>query len=312
MRRNVVRLVLPLMLLTAACGTGDTPTAPAKQGTLADVTVSGPTDKKPTVDFKAPLSFATTMGKVVEKGPGKGDAVQADSVVTVDYVAINASDATEYDSTWSRGEPATFGVSQVIPGFAMGLTGDHAGDRVLIAVASKDGYDPVGNGSSIRKGDSLVLVVDVRSVSSPIKDVAGTKMSPPATVPSLVYDDQDAPTGFKATDKTPESVDKLGVYPVIKGNGPVVKKGQTIVVNYLGQVYPDGAVFDESYSGGQPVSFQLGEVIPGWTKGLVGQTVGSRVILVVPSADGYGAQGQGSTIPPDADLIFVIDLLQAY
>ncbi len=314
MRRVVAGLVLPLALLTAACGSQDSPTPAAVVGTLADVSVSGPHNASPTVDFKAPLAFADTVGDIVDKGPGKGDAIAADSVVTVDYVAINASDANQFDSTWDTGKPATFALNQVIPGFAMGLEGAHAGDRVVIGVASKDGYDPVGNGTSIHKGDSLVFVVDVRSVSNPLKDVAGTKSPAPATVPTLQYDHKGVPTGFKVTPATPKSVDKLAAYPIVEGKGPVVKSGQTISVNYLGQIYPDGSVFDESYSRGQtlPVQIGTGHVIPGWDKGLVGQTVGSRVVLVIPSADGYGAQGQGSTIPPNSDLIFVVDILQAY
>jgi peptidylprolyl isomerase len=122
------------------------------------------------------------------------------------------------------------------------------------------------------------------------------------------------PTGFKATPTTPKTLTDLGVYPVIKGKGPVVKKGQTIVVNYLGQLYPDGKVFDESYSTDEPATFQIGagQVIPGWDDGLVGQTVGSRVILAIPSAQGYGKTGKSPAIPPDSDLIFSVDILQAY
>jgi peptidylprolyl isomerase len=122
------------------------------------------------------------------------------------------------------------------------------------------------------------------------------------------------PTGFKATKSTPKSLDKLRVYAIVEGEGATVKSGQTIVVKYLGQLYPDGEVFDESYTAGETVPVQIGQgqVIPGWDKGLVGQTVGSRVILVIPAAQGYGAAGQGEAIPPDSDLIFVVDILQAY
>ncbi len=314
MRRLVTVLLLPLLLLAAACGTTDATTTAPERGTLTDVTVSGPRDAKPAVEFKAPLSFASTTSKVVAEGPGHGDAVGPASVVTVDYVAVNASDGTEFDSSWGHGKPPTFALSQVITGFREGLQGAHGGDRVLIGVASSDGYDPVGNGSTIQKGDSLVFVVDVRSVSSPLKDVAGTKMPAPATVPTLMVDDAGVPTGFKATASSPATVTKLGVYPIVKGAGAVVKSGQTIAVRYLGQIYPDGTVFDESYSSGETVPFQIGQgqVIPGWDKGLVGQTVGSRVVLVIPSAQGYGAAGSGSAIPPDSDLIFVVDILQAY
>jgi peptidylprolyl isomerase len=265
------------------------------------------------VQFKAPLRFATTQSKIVDHGPGKGDAISAASRVTVDYVAINASDGAEYDSSWKRGKPATFNLSDVITGFGKGLEGDHAGDRVLIGVASKDGYDPTGNGTTIQKGDSLVLVVDVRKVHTPLSEAKGTKQPAPATVPKLTYDKAGHPAKFVATPQTPKSVSKLGVYPIIEGNGPVVKAGQTLLVEYVGQVYPDGKVFDESWSNPEPTSFPIGTggVIPGWDQGLAGQHVGSRVILVIPSALAYGTATTGSPVPPNSDLIFAVDILQA-
>jgi FKBP-type peptidyl-prolyl cis-trans isomerase len=313
-RRLVTALLLVLLGATGCGGSASTGgTAKARVGTLADVTVSGPTTSKPRVDFKAPLSFATTKSKIVDRGPGTGDAVSPSSRVTLDYVGVNASDGAEFDSSWKRGKPATFGLADVIPGFAQGLSGAHAGDRVLVGIASKDGYDPTGNGSSIRKGDSLVFVVDVRKVQTPLAEATGTKHSAPATVPRLTYDGAGHPAKFVATATTRASVSKLGVYPIIEGNGPIVKSGQSITVEYVGQVYPDGKVFDESWSNDSPVSFPIGTggLIKGWDQGLVGQHVGSRVILVIPSALGYGATGSGTKVPPNADLIFVIDILQA-
>ena len=71
-------------------------------------------------------------------------------------------------------------------------------------------------------------------------------------------------------------------------------------------------MFDSSWTRKSPATFAIGtgNVIPGWDKGLVGKKVGSRVLLVVPPADGYGAQGQGQ-IPANATLVFVVDILDA-
>jgi hypothetical protein len=117
-RRVVAGLVVtPLLLLTAACGGNNDPTTvKAVPGTLADITVTGSPKAAPKVAFKAPLSFAATTSKVIDKGPGAGPAIQSDSVVTLDYVAINASDDDEFDSSFKAGKPATFGLSQVITG----------------------------------------------------------------------------------------------------------------------------------------------------------------------------------------------------
>lgn len=307
--RRVVTALLPVLVAVTACGSSSSTDEKPQAATLSEVTVSGPTSSRPTVDFKAPLAFAKTESTVVEEGPGKGDVIEPSSEVTVDYLGINASDGAEFDSSWKGGKPATFSLSGVIPGFSAGLQGAHAGDRVLVGIAPQDGYDPTGNGAAIRPGDSLIFVIDVRKVET----VSGTPAEVPPTVPMLTYDEQDHPEKFVATPQTAKAPDELGVYPIIKGDGDVVKSGQTITVEYVGQLYPDGDVFDESWSKDEPVSFSVGTggLIKGWDQGLVGQTVGSRVILVIPPDLGYGEAGSGGDIPPDADLIFAIDILQA-
>jgi FKBP-type peptidyl-prolyl cis-trans isomerase len=309
-RRLALGLVLPLLLTTAACAGGGTDNVQAKVATLSAVSVSGPMTRKPTVKFKAPLQFVKTTDKVVDKGPGKGDAVEPDSLITVGYVGFNASDGTQFGSSWDgaggKDKPSTFTVNQVIPGFGLGLKGAHAGDRVLIGVNSKDGYDPVGNGLDIHKGDSLILVVDVKKVSNPVP-------IPRADLPTLKYNKSHQPEKFVAKPSTPPRVSELGVYVIRKGHGAIVKSGQTVTVEYVGQIYPDGKVFDESWSRKAPVTFPIGtgHVIAGWDSGLVGQKVGSRVILTIPSGEAYGPSGNGSAVPPNSDLIFVIDLVSA-
>jgi peptidylprolyl isomerase len=310
--RRIVSLLLPVLFAATACGgTSTASNATVPLGTLADVSVSGPTSAKPRVDFKAPIRFAKTQSKIVDPGPGKGEAIGPTSRVTIDYVGINASDGADFDSSWARGKPATFYLGTAIAGLSKGLQGAHTGDRVLIGVTSHDGYDPTGNGTTIQKGDSLVFVVDVRKVFP--SEATGTKQPVPATVPKLVYDKAGHPAKFVSTPQTPATVSKLGVYPIIQGHGPVVKSGQTIAVEYIGELYPEGQQFAESWTNPVPFSTSIGtgHVLKGWDQGLVGQHVGSRVILVVPSALGYGTNGNGSDVPPNADLIFAIDILQA-
>jgi len=93
----------------------------------------------------------------------------------------------------------------------------------------------------------------------------------------------------------------------------VVETGQTITVHYTGVLWDTGEVFDSSWESGSAASFPIGTggVIAGWDKGLVGRTVGSQLLLVIPPADGYADAGSGSTIPPGATLVFVVDILDA-
>lgn len=104
-----------------------------------------------------------------------------------------------------------------------------------------------------------------------------------------------------------------------KGSGPSVAKGDTLVANYVGQTWAPKSgkpnVFDSSFKNGAPAAFVIGagKVIPGWDKTLVGKKLGSRVLLTVPPADGYGASGQPTVNISGTDtLVFVVDLIKAY
>ncbi|HEU4946575.1 MAG TPA: FKBP-type peptidyl-prolyl cis-trans isomerase [Kribbella sp.] len=109
--------------------------------------------------------------------------------------------------------------------------------------------------------------------------------------------------------------DKSLVTEVVKeGDGPEVKKGELLTANYLGQIWRDGKVFDNSFDRGAPSSFPIGVggVISGWDEGLVGKKLGSRVLLSIPSDKGYKEQGNPQAgIKGDDTLIFVVDLISA-
>jgi peptidylprolyl isomerase len=95
------------------------------------------------------------------------------------------------------------------------------------------------------------------------------------------------------------------------GTGAEAKSGDKVSVQYIGVLYDNGTKFDASYDRGQPFSFQLGggQVIPGWDQGVAGMKVGGTRTLVVPSELGYGARGAGGVIPPNATLLFDVELL---
>jgi peptidylprolyl isomerase len=107
--------------------------------------------------------------------------------------------------------------------------------------------------------------------------------------------------------------DKALVTEVLKeGDGAEVKKGELLTANYLGQIWRDGKVFDNSYDRGAPSSFPIGVggVIAGWDEGLVGKKLGSRVLLSIPSDKGYKETGnEQAGIKGDDTLIFVVDLV---
>ena len=90
---------------------------------------------------------------------------------------------------------------------------------------------------------------------------------------------------------SPWAIDKTRTKVLEPGKGPVVGEGQSVEVNYYGVNGRTGKKFDESFSRGQPIAFSLAQVVPGFSKGLVGQRQGSRVLIAMPGKDGYDAMG---------------------
>ena len=105
--------------------------------------------------------------------------------------------------------------------------------------------------------------------------------------------------------------ENLNIDVIQKGDGPAIQNGQTAVVHYTGTLL-DGPKFDSSVDRGDPFSFSLGagEVIKGWDEGVLGMMVGEKRKLQVPPELGYGASGAGGVIPPDATLVFEVELLE--
>jgi FKBP-type peptidyl-prolyl cis-trans isomerase len=103
----------------------------------------------------------------------------------------------------------------------------------------------------------------------------------------------------------------LQVTDQVVGTGAEALPGRTVVMHYRGRL-ADGRAFDSSYQRGRPVEFVLGQkmVIPGWEQGVRGMRAGGKRTLVVPPRLAYGAAGQGAAVPPDATLIFEVELVQ--
>lgn len=121
-----------------------------------------------------------------------------------------------------------------------------------------------------------------------------------------------------ATDLKTEPVIGSGTTPaptsletkdLVVGTGATATASDTVEVQYVGADYTNGKDFDSSWSRGQPSSFPLNGVVPGFAQGIVGMKVGGRREIVIPPALGYGATGQAPAVAPDETLVFVVDLL---
>jgi peptidylprolyl isomerase len=296
----VVCLVLGAPAL-AACATGHADPMP---------TVSGAFGADPVISV--PNGQPSTSLVVDTLSTGTGPVVRSD-----DYVLINvegkvwAGDRLVVDSYTDR-QPQGLPLSTAMPAWRR-LAGQHVGSRVMMIVPPEDGFGKAGNPQAdIMGSDTLVFVFDVvdalagnaGATGPPVPYHAGAALptvrdgtkGPSITVPSRVA----APAHLTST-------------LLRKGTGPEIITGDTVVAQYTGVVWRTGKVFDSSWSRGFPQAFVLGagQVIAGWEQGLGGHTVGSRVLLTVPAALGYGNQGKAPDINGTDTLVFVVDIVAA-
>jgi peptidylprolyl isomerase len=314
MLRRLLPALLALTLVLAACGSSEETTATSASNgcptsKLVDsMKVTGAKDKKPTIKFDQPLKATTTSCKVLVKGSGA--KVKDGSTAIFDYVFLNGRDGKEISSSYGQTPAEIVFDKKLMAGVHRALDGVAAGSRVLVAISPADGFGKQGDPQSgLKADDTLVFVLDLHSVRTPLARAKGAAVAPVAGLPTVVLAKDGAPT-IKVPAADPPA--ELVAQQLIAGKGAVVKSGQTITVHYTGVLWATGEVFDSSWKTGTPTSFPIGTggVIPGWDKGLVGQKVGSQVLLVIPPADGY-PEGSGS-IPAGATHVFVVDILDAH
>jgi peptidylprolyl isomerase len=275
--------------------------AGAADARLDAVTVAGNPGEKPTVTSEWPFRVKSSVSEV--RTAGSGTRVAAGDRLTVDFVVVNGRTGAELQTSYGASPAALVVGPTAFPAVRKALVGAPVGSRVVLAVAPEDGLTEGGASLGVKKNDTLLYVVDIRGGSNEVAPVEG--------LPTVKLAKSGAP---KITVPKTEAPTSLVVQPLIEGSGAVVQAGQTIEVQYTGAIWDSGKVFDSSWTRGQPAQFAIGtgNVIAGWDSGLVGQTVGSQVLLVIPPEQGYGAEGQPAAGIEGTDtLVFVVDILAA-
>lgn len=297
----------------ATSAPADTPNA------LAGVSATGPVDFKtaPKVSLgKTPISTTSVQRKVLT--PGTGDAATKDHTVRIRVQIYNGTSGKLLDDGYAAGrveEGYRLGRTDILAGFTEGLVGSQKGARVAFTIPPAKGFGESGNAQlGVSATDTIVVVADVAEVHRGLKVLTRDGSASPSGLPTVEFPDGNdkAPTVTIPKAAAPTSLQQA---TLIEGDGPVVKANQFIAAHYHGVLWKDGKVFDSSWQRGTVADFPIGAgaVIPGWDKALVGKKVGSRVLLVVPPAEGYGQQGnpQGGISGTDT-LVFVVDILDAY
>jgi peptidylprolyl isomerase len=318
MRRAAALAFLPLIAAAAIAGcsssSSSTSAAASSSDSYKSVTVSGTFDKSATVKIPKVKGTGDLYTKTVIQGSGA--TLTASDGMVGNYVAYDWSGKTSklLGSSYTQGTQSLF-VGQLLPGLEKALVGQKLGSRVLAVIPPKDAFGSTGNSTEgIGASDTLVFVVDMDSTFA-TTGVSGTQAAAGTGLPTVTAPAAGSTAGPTIKVDTSAAPPKtLQVKPLIKGNGAVVKKGQDLAVQYTGVIWRTGKVFDSSWSRNMPLTTVIGEgqVIPGWDTGLVGQTVGSRVLLVIPPADGYGSAGASQAGIKGTDtLVFVVDILAA-
>ncbi len=313
MRRIAVLTALPLLAVGVLAGCGGSSNS---SSSTPAVTVTGTFGKAPAVSI--PAQKAGSKLTVQTLVHGTGQTLSRTDAFVGNY-AIYLWSGTSHkllQSTFKAGGKPTLFSGTLLPGLETALIGQKMGSRVLAVIPPKDGFGTSGDAQAGIKGtDTLVFVVDM------IKDFAGNAAAAGRQVshgggklPTVTAAAGSAPTIKMPGGKPPAS---LTTQTLIKGTGPTVADGDTVVVQYVGAIWRNGYQFDSSWKRSQPFGFTIGaspsQVILGWDRGLAGQTVGSRVMLVIPPADGYGKSGSPQAHIKGTDtLVFVVDILGAY
>ncbi len=315
MFRRSLSLFLALFLGVAlvACGDDSSPSSDEKGSggsSLGSVDISGDPGSNPKVTWDGEMEADEIDTEVVAEGDG--DEIETgDRVFAHIWIGNGFTQEMAY-STYDGSEPQLLTVDeeQLSPLFLSGLEGQKIGSRVAIAASAETAFGEGGNPQlKIANKDTVLTIVDV--IGKVGDGPQGTDQKAPSWVPGL-DGESDAPTAFDFAG-APEPTDALRSAVLVEGDGPAVEKGQTMAVNYLGQVYDGKKPFDESYSA-QPAAFPIGvdRVVKGWDQSLVGQTIGSRVVLAIPPKLGYGTKGnKDAGIKGTDTLYFVIDILGA-
>lgn len=289
---------------SAASAAGAKPTA-ADVAAFKAVKMAGKAGAEPTLTFTKPFTVSAPIARVETKGTGA--KLAKGQLVSMNYVAISGKDASKEDTTFgATAFPFTLGAAMMPPALNDALEGQAVGTRVLLAMPAAAA--PATATTPATPASATLLAIEIVAAKTIPLRAKGATVAPPAGLPTVALAANGAPTITPVKTTAPTT---LVVQPLVKGAGAAITTGQTVTFQYVGALW-DGTVFDSSWKNGSPFTTPIGagKVIKGWDTGLVGQTVGSQVLLVVPPDSGYGAQAS-QAIPANSTLIFVVDILDA-
>ncbi|MCX2185009.1 FKBP-type peptidyl-prolyl cis-trans isomerase [Streptomyces sp. SKN60] len=335
-RRLMLRaapVVLTSMLLVSGCTSGDPategraaasaapsakplpplPRAVASAGAMPVVT--GGFGREPQV--RIPKSAPSDKLVVRAVTAGNGPLIRKGDVVAADYTATVWKSGRKLMSSYGEGgEPQVFvaGDGTLLRALDANIVGQKVGSRVLAILppGRAFGLDRLQS-LGLTDKDSVAFVLDLKQATSPTTAVVGKQMPVPDGLPQVRANNS---TEVKIAVPAGPPPKGLVSRVLVQGSGPQVKRGQRVVLRYAGATWKENQgkntakLFASAWPGEQPFAIRLGtgESIKGWDQALVGQRAGTRLLLVIPPALGYGPTGHGP-VPRNATLVYAVDIL---
>lgn len=267
-----------------------------KSGADSDaVKVTGDFGKEVTAEFATPFEAKDLQRTILTKGDGDvtapGDSVELRINV---FKGTDGSVAIAEDTAFTVADPNIF------PAFVAGIECVPVGSRVVTTIPAADLFGDAGSeGLGIAANESVVVVTDVIKVVPPLKPADWTE-----NPPTVQFNGEEPPVlTLPAGDPNPELVMDV----IEEGDGAVVTTGATVTSNYQGTSWNTGEIFDQSY-GKTPLTLPTTSVVPGFGAALVGQKVGTKLVVSIPPQYAYGEEGSGHELAGQT-LVFVIEIL---
>ncbi|GAA1758248.1 FKBP-type peptidyl-prolyl cis-trans isomerase [Agromyces humatus] len=307
-RAAPIALASAAALLLAGCAGGatppeasDTPAAvecmDVATGALSEgVNVEGEFAGSPTATFTTPVE-ATGLERTIAI-EGDGDETVAGDPINV---VVTAFSGTSGETVFSQPTTITAGDEAIFEAFRAGIDCVPLGSRTVTVAPAETLYGDTGNESiGVAPGETLVIVMDVVEVQEPLTPSEWTE-----NVPEVEFGAEGESPTVTIPDAEPST--ELQMHVIEEGDGDTVQAGDSVTLQYKGISWDTGEVFDESYARGEPATFPTDGVIQGFGAALVGQKVGTKLIVTIPPEYAYGTDPAAHELGGQT-LVFLVEI----
>jgi FKBP-type peptidyl-prolyl cis-trans isomerase 2 len=321
--RRSARTASALLLTSALVGSLVACTTPAGSANCEQVVptgesagyvnASGTFGSPPEVDFPTPLLTPSAQQSIIDTGAG--ELITAGQIVDFQVSLFNGDDgslitASTYDDSEA---PVRRTAGNDVDVLAQALQCAQVGSRIAVTGAIEDvfGADALDPTLGLENDTAIVMVLDIEAAY--LARATGTPQLGASGIPAVVTTSDGVPGVTIPTEPPPTEVRS---HTLVLGQGTQLADGDRAVLHYTGLLWNTKTIFDSSWERGAPATFTITSfendpngIVPGLADGLIGATVGSQVIVVIPPAFGYPAGQAPASVPDGSTMVFVVDIL---